>query len=494
MLAVPERRGKKLSALEDELGSCRGGALTARTMILILCRILYHVGMKSTRSIAQSPSAAILLSWLSLSAWSLFVRSLRMRLLSLPFSLCSLWSLCSLRTLFSLCCLGYASIGLAQPVVENQLLTFDEWVEELRAEALSLGIRAETLEALDTLEAPLEKVLEYDNSQPEFVQTFTRYLNLRVTARQVERGQALLDEHADLLAEVQAKYNVQPHYLAAFWAIESNFGSATGGFSVLQALATLAYDPRRAQFFRDQLITALRILDAGHIGAERMTGSWAGAMGQLQFMPSVFFSYGVDGDGDGRIDIWNSLPDIFHSAANFLSQSGWQGDERWGREVILPANFDYSLTGVSERRLLESWRALGIRQVSGAALPVADMEASVILPAGADGPAFLAYGNYRATLAYNPSTFYALTVGHLADRFSGSGPIQRMPVNEQAMSLADVRELQELLNLAGFDSGEPDGRVGRQTRSAIRAYQERAQLRMDAYASKALLERLQAER
>ena len=155
MLAVPERRGKKLSALEDELGSCRGGALTARTMILILCRILYHVGMKSTRSIAQSPSAAILLSWLSLSAWSLFARSLRMRLLSLPFSLCSLcslcslWSLCSLRTLFSLCCLGYASIGLAQPVVENQLLTFDEWVEELRAEALSLGIRAETLEALE---------------------------------------------------------------------------------------------------------------------------------------------------------------------------------------------------------------------------------------------------------------------------------------------------------------------------------------------------------
>ena len=460
-------------------------------MILILCRILYHVRMKSTRSIAQSQSAATLLSWLSwfsLPARSSIARALRIRLLRLPFSLYSL------RSLLSLCCLCCASIALAQPVDSNQLLTFDEWVEELRAEALSLGIRAETLEALDTLEAPLEKVLEYDNSQPEFVQTFTRYLNLRVTARQVERGQALLNEHADLLAEVQAKYNVQPHYLAAFWAIESNFGSATGGFSVLQALATLAYDPRRAQFFRDQLITALRILDAGHIGAERMTGSWAGAMGQLQFMPSVFFSYGVDGDGDGRIDIWNSLPDIFHSAANFLSQSGWQGDERWGREVILPANFDFSLIGVSERRPLESWRALGIRQVSGAALPIADMEASVILPAGADGPAFLAYGNYRATLAYNPSTFYALTVGHLADRFSGSGPIQRMPVNEQAMSLADVRELQELLNLAGFDSGEPDGRVGRQTRSAIRAYQERAQLRMDAYASKALLERLQAER
>ncbi len=438
-------------------------------MILILGRILYHADMKVLES---NP-------------------------IHLPYTLSSRWRLPSGRLLARLlsACVGLLcmSVALAQPLASEQSLSFDEWVEGLRAEALGLGIRAETLEALDTLEAPLAKVLEYDNSQPEFVQTFTRYLNLRVTPRQVERGQALLDEHSELLAEVQAKYNVQPHYLAAFWAIESNFGSATGGFSVLQALATLAYDPRRAQFFRDQLITALRILDAGHISAERMTGSWAGAMGQLQFMPSVFFSYGVDGDGDGRIDIWNSLPDIFHSAANFLSQSGWRGDERWGREVLLPPDFDFSLTGVAERRSLEAWRLLGVRQVTGADLPVADMDASVILPAGADGPAFLAYNNYRATLAYNPSTFYALTVGHLADRFTGSDPIQRMPVNEQAMSLADVKELQELLNRAGFDSGEPDGRVGRQTRSAIRAYQEHQFLRMDAYASKALLERLRSE-
>ena len=434
--------------------------LITQWMILILGRILYHAAMKFLESNPLSPSKS----------------SPRRR-----FPSARLFSRLLGASLALLC----MSCALAQPSASEQSLSFDEWVEGLRAEALGLGIRAETLEALSTLEAPLAKVLEYDNSQPEFVQTFTRYLNLRVTARQVERGQALLDEHSALLAEVQAKYNVQPHYLAAFWAIESNFGSATGGFSVLQALATLAYDPRRAQFFRDQLITALRILDAGHISAERMTGSWAGAMGQLQFMPSVFFSYGVDGDGDGRIDIWNSLPDIFHSAANFLSQSGWRGDERWGREVLLPPDFDFSLAGVAERRSLEAWRVLGVRQVSGAALPTADMDASVILPAGADGPAFL---------AYNPSTFYALTVGHLADRFTGSGPIQRMPVNEQAMSLADVKELQELLNLAGFDSGEPDGRVGRQTRSAIRAYQEREHLRMDAYASKALLDRLRSGR
>ena len=274
---------------------------------------------------------------------------------------------------------------------------------------------------------------------------------------------------------------------------EMKWGRNTGGFSVLQALATLAYDPRRAEFFRNQLLTALQIIDAGHISSQDMTGSWAGAMGQLQFMPNIFQSYGVDGDGDGRIDIWNSLPDIFHSAANFLRESGWRGDERWGREVLLPDDFDFSLSGVRQARSLQEWAQLGVIRVNGTELPQADMDAAIIIPAGADGPAFLAYANYRATLAYNPSTFYALTVGHLADRFRGSGPIQRMPSNERAMSLADVRELQQRLNAAGFDSGEPDGRVGSRTRAAIRAYQKQASLRTDAYASQDLLERLRSE-
>jgi len=184
----------------------------------------------------------------------------------------------------------------------------------------------------------------------------------------------------------------------------------------------------------------------------------------------VFLRYGVDGDGDGRVDIWNSLPDVFHSAANFLSESGWRGDERWGREVLLPDDFDYSLVGTGTRRSLAEWRETGVTLLDGSPIPVvADMEGSIVLPAGAAGPAFLAYTNFRATMNYNPSTFYALTVGHLADRYTGGGPIQRMPENEEAMSVADVRELQTMLNAAGFDSGEPDGRVGRQTRSAIRA-------------------------
>jgi len=381
---------------------------------------------------------------------------------------------------------------LAVSPLQAQVQSFDKWLADLRAEAALLGISASTLAALDNI-APLERVLELDNSQPEFVQTFTRYIELRVTPGQVSRGQQLLQQHRVLLDEVRQRYDVQPHYLAAFWAIESNFGRATGGFSVLEALATLAYDPRRSEFFRRELLTALRIIDDGHIAPERMSGSWAGAMGQLQFLPSVFDRYGVDGDGDGRIDIWNSLPDVFHSAANFLSQSGWRGDQRWGREVLLPDNFDYRQSGTGVRKPLDEWRGMGVTTLDGNPFPVvAGMEASVILPAGANGPAFLAYGNFRATMAYNPSTFYALTVGHLADRFAGGSAIQNMPENEQALSVVEVQELQELLNQRGFDSGTPDGRVGRMTRAAIRAYQDSAGLPMDGYASGQLLAVLRA--
>lgn len=383
-------------------------------------------------------------------------------------------------------------VFLSPSILQAQQQSFAEWLEELRREAAEQGISEQTLTALDDVE-PLERVIELDNSQPEFVQTFTRYLGLRVTSGQVSRGQALLDEHANLLEQVRRQYGVQPHYLVAFWAIESNYGRATGGFGVLDALATLAYDPRRSDFFRRELLTALRIIDEGHIAPANMSGSWAGAMGQLQFLPSVFYQYGVDGDEDGRIDIWNSLPDIFHSAANFLSESGWQGDERWGREVVLPEGFDYSLSGTSTSKPLQEWADMGVRRVDGGAIPIADMSASVILPAGANGPAFLAYSNYRATMRYNPSTFYALTVGHLADRYTGSGPIQRMPENEQALSVADVLELQERLNDLGYDSGTPDGRVGPMTRGAIRDYQRDNNLPMDSYASGQLLTAIRGE-
>jgi membrane-bound lytic murein transglycosylase B len=368
---------------------------------------------------------------------------------------------------------------------------FQDWLAELRGEARALGIGDSTLAALDTLQ-PAARVLELDKSQPEFVQTFTRYTSLRITPGQIRRGQNLLLEHGPLLNAVRGKYGVQPQYLVSFWALESNYGSATGGFSVLQALATLAYDPRRAGFFRNELLTALKIIDGGHISAKAMSGSWAGAMGQLQFMPSTFDRYAIDGDSDGKIDIWNSLPDIFASAANFLSQSGWRGDERWGREVILPDDFDFSMSGTGTRKSVNEWRDLGVMQVSGMVLPIADMQGSIVLPAGANGPVFLVYSNYRTTMVWNRSTFYALSVGHLADRLTGGPQIQRMPVDERALRREEVLELQQLLNDEGFDAGSIDGILGSQTRTAIRGFQAGSDLPMDGYASYALLELLRA--
>jgi membrane-bound lytic murein transglycosylase B len=372
---------------------------------------------------------------------------------------------------------------------------FATFMAELRNEAASRGISAPTVEAAFALALePLPRVIELDRSQPEFVQTFSGYMKNALSATRIARGQQLMAEHRELFAEVQAKYGVQPHYLTSFWGLESNFGGNTGGFSVLNALATLAWDPRRAQMFRDQFLTALRIIDEGHITAEGMTGSWAGAMGQLQFMPDTFEAYAVDGDGDGKIDIWGSLPDVLHSAAHYLSQAGWKGDERWGREVVLPDGFDFALAGTSVRKSVTEWNALGVKRVDGAPLGNADIEGSIIMPAGANGPVFLGYENFRTTMVWNRSTNYAIAVGHLADRLIGEGPIQRMPVNEERpLTREEVWEMQTLLNGLGFDAGTPDGSVGSRTRDAVRAFQLSKNLVADSYVSFEVLAALRAQ-
>ncbi|MEW5703323.1 MAG: lytic murein transglycosylase [Pseudomonadota bacterium] len=293
---------------------------------------------------------------------------------------------------------------------------FSAWLSALRAEALEKGIRAEILDAALKDAAPIERVIELDRSQPEFTLTFDEYLARVVPAARIEKGREKLRENRDILTAISKRYGVQPRFLVAFWGIETDFGRLTGGFSVIRALVTLAYDGRRSAFFRKELIAALHILNEGHIAPDAMTGSWAGAMGQTQFMPTTFRQAAVDYDGDGRRDVWTSWADALASAANYLAQSGWRGDETWGRRVRLPEGFDASLVGLGVTKSVEAWQAMGVRRANGADLPKAEISGSIVLAKDGRGPAFLVYSNYRAILTWNRSTFFAVAVGTLADR------------------------------------------------------------------------------
>ncbi|KPK28608.1 MAG: lytic transglycosylase [Desulfobacterales bacterium SG8_35_2] len=368
---------------------------------------------------------------------------------------------------------------------------FSIWLEGLRQEAREKGISETTLHAaLDNLQ-PIPRVIELDRRQPEFTQTFWAYLDARVTEDRIERGRMLLELHAELLESIERQYGVQPRFLVAFWGLETNFGDYLGSFPVIGSLATLAHDPRRSDFFRSELLAALSIIDDGHISASEMIGSWAGAMGQPQFMPSTFVRFAVDADGDGRRDIWYNLPDVFASAANFLSESGWQGDKTWGREVRLPPAFNLELTGLEVEKTLAAWQILGVRKITGDDLPALNMKGSLVLPAGHAGPAFLVYNNYRTILQWNRSDLYAIAVGHLADRIAGKGRlVTTRPVSEQQLSRIQVEKIQELLAAQGFDPGPVDGVVGSQTRQAIKEFQRTAKLPADGHPTPELLEAL----
>lgn len=327
----------------------------------------------------------------------------------------------ALRAFGALLCFLTASCAAR---AETELEPFPAWLDNLRAEAVAEGISQQTVDvALADVEL-VPRVIELDRKQPEFTQTLAEYLEKRVTDDLVAQGKELLAANGKLLARVQAKYGVQPRFLVALWGIETKYGKYTGSFDVIPALVTLAYDNRRKDKFRAELFDALRIVDRGDVEAAQMTGSWAGAMGQNQFMPSVFLKFAVDFDGDGRRDIWNSLPDMFASAANYLSESGWKGDETWGREVQLPPHFDQSLVDPFDhhhsngdmRKTLSEWQALGVRRADGGALPSRDLSASLIEPDGPDGAAYLVYDDFRVLLTWNPAFLFAVTVGTLADR------------------------------------------------------------------------------
>jgi membrane-bound lytic murein transglycosylase B len=368
---------------------------------------------------------------------------------------------------------------------------FETCLDGILEQAVREGVDRTIAErVLDQVEY-LERVIELDRQQPEFTTPFADYLARRVTEQRIQQGRALLQKHRALLERVQAATGVSPAYLLAFWGLETNYGSYFGRMPVPSALATLACDPRRGEYFTGELIAALRIVEEGAIPLERMEGSWAGAMGHVQFMPSVFLRHAVDGDGDRRRDLWNSIPDAMMSAGHFLKSLGWDSEYRWGREVLLPSGFDYSLAGRTARRPLHDWREAGVTDVSGRPVADLDIEAALLLPSGHEGPAFLVYDNFEAILGWNRSEFYALSVGHLADRIAGAPPLHTPPpADAPRLSRDQVIQLQTTLNAAGFDSGEVDGILGPATRDAIRAYQQETGLIPDGFPSRTLLERL----
>ena len=368
---------------------------------------------------------------------------------------------------------------------------FDRWIDRFRIRARASGIRDDVLEAAFAGIAYERDVIAKDRNQAEFTRTIWQYLGSAVSDSRVENGRAALARHRGLLERLEADYGVPAEIVTAVWGMESAYGTFRGETDVIGALATLAHDGRRGAFFEDQLIAALRILQAGDVAPRDMTGSWAGAMGHTQFIPTSFLAYAVDGDGDGRRDIWSDDPtDALASTAAYLDRHGWVRGQPWGVEVILPDGFDYTLTGKGVTRSPRDWAALGVRGADGQVVPDHG-EASILLPGGAEGAAFMIFRNFHVIARYNAADAYVIGVGHLADRIAGGPPIRSgWPDDARALRVAERRELQSRLTRAGFDTRGIDGRIGPNTIAAIRAYQRSAGLTPDGYASLALLERL----
>jgi membrane-bound lytic murein transglycosylase B len=378
----------------------------------------------------------------------------------------------------------------AQTPAEEPLASFADWRRALRSEAIAAGIDAALFDRVFAGVTPDPAVLKADSSQPEFTRPVWEYLDGAVSSSRIGRGRVLLAQHNAVLQRIERQYGVEAPILVAIWGLESNFGSNIGSHSVIRSLATLAYDGRRQGFWRVQLLAALQILQNGDVPSERMIGSWAGAMGQTQFMPTTYNQHAVDFDGDGKRDLWGSSTDALASAAHYLQASGWQRGQPWGFEVRLPSGFDYSLADPDQRRTLAEWAELGVRPLAptGAA---ASARASLQLPAGHKGPAFLLLDNFRSILKYNNSTSYALAIGLLADNLLRPSEIQgQWPRGERQLGRSERVELQERLAQAGFDPGPADGIIGANTRKAIRALQLQLNWPADGYPNTQLLQQL----
>ena len=363
----------------------------------------------------------------------------------------------------------------------------------MRTSARAAGIDEATLRIAFDEVRYLPRVVELDRAQPEFTRAVWDYLDSAVSPQRVALGQDKLLQLRSQADVATGRYGVPPNVVVAIWGIESNYGSNYGDIPTIDALATLGFEGRREDWARGQLLAALKILQGGDIDRAHMIGSWAGAMGQTQFLPSVFLAHAVDADGDGRRDIWGSMPDVMASTANFLARSGWQRDQPWGAEVQLPPGFDPGRADTEVRQSSAQWAAEGVRSTAGTPLPEF-ADGAILLPAGARGPAFLVGPNFRAILRYNNSTSYALAVGLLAQRLAdGPGVQAPWPRDLPPLTRSQLTALQTALNERGFASGTPDGMMGPATREGLRRYQRSVGLPADGYPTLELLRRLQEQ-
>lgn len=381
--------------------------------------------------------------------------------------------------------------------VDNPNQSFNEWLAEFKAYAITKGINAHVFDQSFHGVTPDPDVVKADRSQPEFTRPVWEYLDTAVSKTRINNGNKKIQENKKLLNDIEKKYNIDQEVFIAIWGMESGYGSFTGNKNVIRSLATLAYEGRRRNFAREQLIAALKILQNQDVNVKDMKGSWAGAMGQTQFIPTTYLALAVDFDGDGHRNIWTSIPDALASTANYLQTSGWQYKETWGHEVKLPTSFDYSQTDIATKKPVSEWIKRGVTLINGQPIPSDEqnLQAAIILPAGANGPAFIVYRNFFAIMKYNNSTSYSLAVSLLADNFKGKQGkiIHSWPTSDKPLSRAERKELQSRLNQKGYNAGHADGIIGANTRQAIRSFQKSIGIAADGYPNQSLLKQLRTK-
>ena len=368
--------------------------------------------------------------------------------------------------------------------------SFEDFLNQVRKTATEQGVSKATIDKAFFGLTPNLDILKSDSAQAEFNQNFWHYVDKRVSQVRLNNGNDTLKQNASLLNKTSQKYGVPAYVLVAFLGLESNYGNYMGNENLVRSLATLAYDPRRSGFFTKEFIALLKLIDKNTIPLDAK-GSWAGAMGAVQFMPTNVIAYGVDANNNGKVNLWNEKEDIYASAANFLKKLGWKKGEKWGREASIPKNFDYRLTGLETKRTVNEWAALGVLRGNGSRLPNSNFKSSLIVPMGHRGPAFLVYRNFDTILGWNRSILYALSVAYLSDRLNGNGKLTAKSIDEPLLSKVDILQIQNTLNLLGYNTGTPDGMVGPKTRQATRMFQSDIGLVADGYVGYELFQQLQ---